>query len=130
MIVNSQIRYKFHLLYSMHVIASQLMKPSPFTALSVGPVPVDLSFMFSKDWRKIISKSALLAKSSDSSIIINKSTNSQTHNTPLPAWIVKSGLQSGLNRIYLPMQLSDWLLVDMTRLLIGLTQISVTKSGF
>jgi hypothetical protein len=49
---------------------------------------------------------------------------------PFTAWVVKSGLQSGLNRIYLPMQLSDWLLVKVTLLLIGLTQIYATKSGF
>jgi hypothetical protein len=37
---------------------------------------------------------------------------------------------TGLNGIYLPMQLTDWLLVEAALLLIGLTQISLTKSGF
>jgi hypothetical protein len=37
---------------------------------------------------------------------------------------------SGLNGIYLSMQLTDWLLVEVTLLLIGLTQIFLIKSGF
>ncbi len=34
------------------------------------------------------------------------------------------------NGIYLPLQLTDWLLVEVALLLIGLTKISQTKSGF
>ncbi len=32
--------------------------------------------------------------------------------------------------MYLPMQLTDWLLVEMALLLIGLNQNSLTKTGF
>jgi hypothetical protein len=41
-------------------------------------------------------------------------------------------LGSGFNGIYLPLQLADWLLVEVALLLIaiGLTKISLTKSGF
>jgi hypothetical protein len=35
-----------------------------------------------------------------------------------------------LNGIYLFMQLTDWLLVEVALLLIGLTKISLTKYGF
>jgi hypothetical protein len=35
-----------------------------------------------------------------------------------------------VNGIYLPMQLTDWPLVEVALLLIGLTKISDTKSGF
>jgi hypothetical protein len=35
-----------------------------------------------------------------------------------------------LDEIYLPMQLTDWLLVEVALLIIGLTQIFLTKSGF
>ncbi len=35
-----------------------------------------------------------------------------------------------LNEIYHPMQLTNWLLVEVALLLIGLTKISVTKFGF
>jgi hypothetical protein len=38
-------------------------------------------------------------------------------------------LESGLNGIYLLMQLTDWLLIAVALLLIGLTQISLTKSS-
>jgi hypothetical protein len=38
--------------------------------------------------------------------------------------------KSGLNGIYLPMQFTDWLLVEAALLLIGLTKISQAKSGF
>jgi hypothetical protein len=34
--------------------------------------------------------------------------------------------QTGLDEIYLPMQLIDWLLVEVALLLIGLTQRSLT----
>ncbi len=36
----------------------------------------------------------------------------------------------GLNGIYNPMQLTDWLLVEVALLLIGLTQISFVKNWF
>jgi hypothetical protein len=36
----------------------------------------------------------------------------------------------GLNGIYLPMQITDWLLVEVGLLLIGFTKVSETKSGF
>jgi hypothetical protein len=35
-----------------------------------------------------------------------------------------------LDGIYLPMQLTDWLLVEVALLLIGLTQISFAKNWF
>jgi hypothetical protein len=38
--------------------------------------------------------------------------------------------KSGLKGIYLPMQLTDWLLLKVALLLLGLTQISSTKYGF
>jgi hypothetical protein len=38
-------------------------------------------------------------------------------------------VKSGFNGIYLPMQITCWLLVVVTLLLIGLAQISLTKSG-
>ncbi len=41
-------------------------------------------------------------------------------------WVIKSGL----NGIYLPNQLTDWQLLVVALLPIGLTQISLTKSGF
>jgi hypothetical protein len=41
-------------------------------------------------------------------------------------WVVKSGL----NGIYLPVHHTVWLLVEVALLLIGLTQISLTKFGF
>ncbi len=47
----------------------------------------------------------------------------------LHSW-VKSILLTGLSEIYLSMELTDWLLVDEALLLIGLTQTSLTKSGF
>jgi hypothetical protein len=40
----------------------------------------------------------------------------------------KKWFESGLNGFYLPLQLIDWLLVEVALLLIGLTQISLTKS--
>jgi hypothetical protein len=41
-------------------------------------------------------------------------------------WEVKSSL----NEIYLPMQLTDWLLVKVSLLLIGPTEIALKKSSF
>jgi hypothetical protein len=38
--------------------------------------------------------------------------------------------QNGLNGRYLPMQLTDWLLVELALLPIGVTQISLKKSDF
>jgi hypothetical protein len=38
--------------------------------------------------------------------------------------------KSGLKGLYLPMQLTDWLLLEVALLLLGLTQISSTKYGF
>jgi hypothetical protein len=35
----------------------------------------------------------------------------------------------GLDEIYLPVQLTDWLLVEVALLLIGLTKISFVKNG-
>jgi hypothetical protein len=42
----------------------------------------------------------------------------------------KKMFKSGLNGIYLPMQHTDWLHVEVARLLIGLTKIFKAKSSF
>jgi hypothetical protein len=45
-------------------------------------------------------------------------------------WRVKSNFELGLDGIYLPMQLTDWPLVEVALLLIGLTHISFDKTSF
>jgi hypothetical protein len=42
----------------------------------------------------------------------------------------KKWFETGLDGIYLPMQLPDWLLVEVALLLIGLTKISFVKNWF
>ncbi len=54
----------------------------------------------------------------------------ETETTFHHCWRVKISFKPNLNGIYLPMQLTDWLLVEVALLLIGLTRISLTKSGF
>jgi hypothetical protein len=44
--------------------------------------------------------------------------------------VVKSGFKAVVWNLYLPMQLKDWLLIVAALLLIGQTQISLTKSDF
>jgi hypothetical protein len=39
-------------------------------------------------------------------------------------------LATGLDGIYLPMQLTDWLLVEVALLLIGLTYVTFVKNQF
>jgi hypothetical protein len=42
----------------------------------------------------------------------------------------KKWFSTGLDGIYLPIQLTDWTLVDVALLLIGLTHIFWTKTSF
>ncbi len=52
--------------------------------------------------------------------------SSETETTFHYCWRVKSSFC----KIFLPIQLTDWLLVEMALLLIGLTQISFVKNWF
>jgi hypothetical protein len=52
-----------------------------------------------------------------------------TTRTP-PSLSFYNTFKTGLDGIYLPMQLTDWLLVVEALLLIGLTQISFVKNWF
>jgi hypothetical protein len=45
-------------------------------------------------------------------------------------WREKGSFKTGLDGIYLPMQLAGWLLVEVALLLIGLTKISFVKNWF
>jgi hypothetical protein len=52
--------------------------------------------------------------------------------TYIPLWKERGtvAMDSGSNGIYLPMQLTDWLLVEVALLLVGLSKISFVKNWF
>jgi hypothetical protein len=69
----------------------------------------------------------VLCNTMQPSVVITRAERQRRHSITVGRLKV---VKTSLNGIYLPMLLTDWLLVEMALLLIGLTKISLTKSGF
>jgi hypothetical protein len=61
---------------------------------------------------------------------LSNNPSSETDTTFHYCWRVKGSFKLVWMEIYLPMQFTDWLLVEVALLLIGLTQIYLSKTGF